>query len=111
MKFSTSVSFAIATVLAFSSSPTHAETAVPKNPNNAGTVQVNPNRVVRPNGSRSQPVQRFPIQPSSQRLVARCPEGTVLTPWDQPIYDENGLFVIGSKKVFYCLPEDLQPQG
>lgn len=40
-----------------------------------------------------------------------CPGGTVATPFDQPIYDENGLFVIGYETVWYCLPADLEPEG
>jgi len=55
-------------------------------------------------------------QPPAQRpargvLVARCPEGTILIIFDQPVYDPSGLFVIGSKPVPYCVPEDLEPAG
>ena len=44
-------------------------------------------------------------------LVARCPEGSALSPFPMPIYDEDGLFVVGYKTVWYCLPEDLEPAG
>ena len=44
-------------------------------------------------------------------IVDRCPEDTVLTPYDMPIYDEDGLFVIGYKKTWFCLPVDLEPEG
>lgn len=44
-------------------------------------------------------------------IVNRCPPGTVLTPFPMPIYDDDGLFVIGHETVWYCLPEDLEPAG
>jgi hypothetical protein len=40
---------------------------------------------------------------------ARCPEGTFLSPFEQPIYE--GLFVVGYETVWYCLPDDLEPAG
>jgi hypothetical protein len=40
---------------------------------------------------------------------ARCPEGTFLSPFEEPIYD--GLFVVGHETVWYCLPDDLEPAG
>ena len=40
-----------------------------------------------------------------------CPGGTVATAFDQPIYDDDGLFVIGSETVWYCVPADLEPEG
>jgi hypothetical protein len=42
---------------------------------------------------------------------ARCPAGSVLTPFDMPIYDDNGLFVVGLETVWMCLPVDLEPAG
>ncbi len=44
-------------------------------------------------------------------ITIACPEGWVLTWYEQPIYDEEGLFVIGWEKVSMCLPEDLEPVG
>jgi len=44
-------------------------------------------------------------------LGARCPPGTVLSAFPMPIYDDDGLFVIGYETVWYCLPEDLEPAG
>ncbi len=41
----------------------------------------------------------------------RCPSGTFLSPFDMPIYDEAGLFVVDYKTVWFCLPEDLEPAG
>ena len=40
-----------------------------------------------------------------------CPGGTVATPFEEPIYDENELFVEGYETVWYCLPADLEPEG
>jgi hypothetical protein len=40
-----------------------------------------------------------------------CPEGTVLIMWDMPIYDEDGLFVIGYEPTPFCVDEDLEPAG
>jgi hypothetical protein len=31
--------------------------------------------------------------------------------WEKPVYDANGLFVIGWELVPYCIPEDLEPAG
>ena len=46
------------------------------------------------------------------KYAARCPLGTILTPYDMPIYDEEtGLFVVGYETVWFCLPEDLEPAG
>jgi hypothetical protein len=41
----------------------------------------------------------------------KCPAGTFLSPFQQPIYDEDGLFVVGFETVWYCLPDDLRPAG
>ncbi len=40
-----------------------------------------------------------------------CPPGTQPTPFDMPIYDDEGLFVVGYKTVWFCLPDDLEPAG
>lgn len=40
-----------------------------------------------------------------------CPEGTVLIMWDMPIYDDEGLFVIGYEPTPFCVDEDLEPAG
>jgi hypothetical protein len=52
-----------------------------------------------------------PVRPAAGTLIAKCPEGTVLVVFDQPVYDASGLFVIGYKPVPYCVPEDLEPAG
>ncbi len=44
-------------------------------------------------------------------LVAPCPSGTFISPFEMPIYDENGLFVIDYKTVWFCIPNDLEPEG
>ena len=44
-------------------------------------------------------------------VIQPCPAGTTLVIHDQPVYDENGLFVICLEKVPYCLPDDLRPEG
>ena len=40
-----------------------------------------------------------------------CPGGTVATPFEQPIYDENDLFVVGYETVWFCIPVDVEPAG
>ena len=40
-----------------------------------------------------------------------CPEGTYLVIWDQPIYDDEGLFIIGYEPTPYCIDEDTEPAG
>lgn len=44
-------------------------------------------------------------------LVQPCPEGQKRIIWEQPIYDENGLFVVGHKKVAICVPKNGTPAG
>ena len=44
-------------------------------------------------------------------LGPSCPKGTVLVIFDQPVYDDNGLFVIGTTPVPYCVPVGLEPAG
>lgn len=40
-----------------------------------------------------------------------CPEGTQLIIWNQPIYDEEGLFVVDHEPTPYCIDEDFEPAG
>ena len=59
-----------------------------------------------------QPIQRRqPTKQPTQILGQPCPEGQILIMWDKPIYDEQGLFVIGHEKVPVCIPENTQPAG
>lgn len=44
-------------------------------------------------------------------FVAPCPSGTFLSPFEMPVYDNNGLFVIDYKTVWFCIPNDLEPAG
>jgi hypothetical protein len=65
----------------------------------------------------SQPVHRTSQpQPSSglggsKILGTPCPKGQVHSSWQKPIYDANGLFVVGWETVYTCIPADLEPQG
>ncbi|MGQ0678657.1 MAG: hypothetical protein ACT4OM_03200 [Actinomycetota bacterium] len=43
--------------------------------------------------------------------LADCPAGSTLMPFDKPIYDNKGLFVIGYETVWFCIPDDLEPAG
>lgn len=40
-----------------------------------------------------------------------CPAGTQLVLFDQPIYDEEELFVVGYESVPYCIDENFEPEG
>ncbi len=51
------------------------------------------------------PCQQGPL------IIPPCPLGTDLVIFDSPVYDDNGLFVICTKKVPYCVPEGLKPEG
>ena len=44
-------------------------------------------------------------------IGSKCPEGTFLSPFEMPIYDSDGKFVIGYETVYYCLPIGLEPAG
>jgi len=44
-------------------------------------------------------------------FAIRCPEGTFHSPFEMPIYDNDGLFVVGYETVWFCLPDDLEPEG
>ena len=48
---------------------------------------------------------------SEPGLAARCPAGSVATPFEMPVYDEEGLFVVCYETVSVCIPEDLEPAG
>jgi hypothetical protein len=43
--------------------------------------------------------------------LVNCPEGSHLSAFEKPIYDEDGLFVIGYETVWFCIPDDLEPAG
>ncbi len=40
-----------------------------------------------------------------------CPDGYHLVPFQMPIYDSDGLFVVGWETKWYCVPDDLEPAG
>lgn len=40
-----------------------------------------------------------------------CPPGYHPSPFDMPIYDDDGLFVVGYETVWFCIPDDLEPAG
>lgn len=40
-----------------------------------------------------------------------CPEGTYPKVAHYPVYDENGLFVIGWRASVFCMPIDYEPAG
>jgi hypothetical protein len=40
-----------------------------------------------------------------------CPAGTIATAFQMPIYDDDGLFVIGYETVWYCIDADTRPAG
>jgi hypothetical protein len=44
-------------------------------------------------------------------LRDRCPEGQKPSSWQKPIYDKNGLFVVGWETVATCIPKGLRPAG
>ncbi|MDG2989730.1 hypothetical protein L3556_02090 [Candidatus Synechococcus calcipolaris G9] len=41
----------------------------------------------------------------------RCPEGQQPSSWQKPIYDDDGIFVVGYETVATCVPEGLRPAG
>ncbi|MDN3638616.1 hypothetical protein QWY82_07345 [Simiduia curdlanivorans] len=43
--------------------------------------------------------------------LAPCPAGSVEIWWDMPVYDEQGLFVVGHTATRTCIPESLDPAG
>ena len=57
--------------------------------------------------------QRDPAspQPTRKNLVNQCPNDTTLTPFEMPVYDKGGLFVVGHEIIWTCVPDDLQPAG
>lgn len=44
-------------------------------------------------------------------LRDRCPEGQKPSSWQKPIYDKDGLFVVGWETVATCIPVGLKPAG
>ena len=38
-------------------------------------------------------------------ILNHCPDDTVLTPFEMPVYDEGRLFVVGYETVYYCVEE------
>ncbi|MGI9285927.1 MAG: hypothetical protein ACR2P1_11105, partial [Pseudomonadales bacterium] len=40
-----------------------------------------------------------------------CPAGTEEIWWDAPVYDDEGLFVVGTIPTRTCIPQDLEPAG
>lgn len=74
-----------------------------------------------------QPAQRLPTQIEAAPANPRpnipvggngpvyngngCPEGTILIMFDMPIYDDEGLFVVGHEPTPMCIDEDTQPAG
>ncbi|NCJ05858.1 hypothetical protein GS597_04900 [Synechococcales cyanobacterium C] len=50
-----------------------------------------------------------PLGPSN--LTNGCSPDEFMSFWDKPIYDADGLFVVGWEKVSICLPKDLEPAG
>ncbi|ERN42073.1 hypothetical protein KR51_00014140 [Rubidibacter lacunae KORDI 51-2] len=72
---------------------------------------------VAPSGQQVQPTRRAPESPTGFPIGGpnlnnhNCPEGTVLIMWDKPIYDEEGLFVVGYEPTPICVDEDLEPAG
>jgi hypothetical protein len=48
---------------------------------------------------------------SEPGLAAQCPTGSVPTPFEMPVYDEVGLFVVCYETVSVCIPVDLEPAG
>ncbi len=44
-------------------------------------------------------------------FVSKCASDEVLTAVEVPIYDDEGLFVIGWKTVWMCIPAGLEPAG
>lgn len=57
------------------------------------------------------PTARPALRRAKLELVSRCPDGTHLSPFDMPIYDAKGLFVVGHETVWMCIPDDLEPAG
>ncbi len=58
--------------------------------------------------------QQYPSRVPNQlqmRPNRQCPKGQIQVPFEQPIYDSDGLFVIGYETVYYCVPADLEPAG
>lgn len=78
------------------------------------TALANPRSLVTP-ASGLQGIKQKPSSTSgfggSGILRDRCPEGQKPSSWQKPIYDKNGLFVVGWETVATCIPEGLKPAG
>jgi hypothetical protein len=59
--------------------------------------------------TRSDGRARVPAVPTV--LAGVCGADEVLTPFEMPIYDDEGWFVVGWETVWYCVDEDLEPAG
>jgi len=44
-------------------------------------------------------------------IIPPCGNNKVLVIFDQPVYDDDGIFVVCYKKVPFCVPAGLQPEG
>ena len=68
----------------------------------------------RPDHTRRTVVRRPATLPNCQQgpmIIPPCPANTTLVIWDSPVYDENGIFVVCTEKVPFCVPEGLEPEG
>lgn len=64
------------------------------------------------NSSRTDPETKLIIGPYLGDFeITPCPRGTEEIWWDMPVYDEQGLFVVGYQPTRTCIPEDLEPEG
>jgi hypothetical protein len=44
-------------------------------------------------------------------FIPPCPTGTELIMFEMPVYDSEGLFIIGFELVPFCIPENRYPAG
>ncbi len=44
-------------------------------------------------------------------ILINCPKGSTPSPFEMPIYDDDGWFVVGYETVWFCIPDDFEPQG
>ncbi|HEX7276731.1 MAG TPA: hypothetical protein VF244_05095 [Acidimicrobiales bacterium] len=54
---------------------------------------------------------RTPTPVSGPTGFISCAAGYHPSPFEMPIYDADGRFVIGHKTVWFCIPDDLEPAG
>ena len=55
--------------------------------------------------------ERKACNENPNQLKIKCPKGTHSILYDMPVYDEDGLFVVCYKKVPFCIPDNLEPEG